>query len=41
MSNGELNFNPSKKGCNAIFNFGDFWTCWKVLVVEYQYGNGP
>lgn len=38
---GALDFNATKQGCNAIFDFGNDWSCWKVLVVEYRYGEGP
>jgi hypothetical protein len=38
VRNGELNFNPERRGCNDLFGFGHEWQCHKVLVVQYKYG---
>jgi hypothetical protein len=35
---GELDFNPEKHFCNELFDFGRDWPCWKILVVQYKYG---
>ena len=38
VRNGELNFNPERRGCNDLFGFGHEWQCHKILVVQYKYG---
>jgi hypothetical protein len=38
VRNGELNFNSERRGCNDLFGFGHEWPCWKILVVQYKYG---
>ena len=38
---GALDFNHQKEGANGIFDFGHLWDCWKVLAIEYRYGEGP
>ena len=40
-SDGALDFNPKRTGCNGIFDFGHHWPCCKILAVEYRYGSGP
>ena len=41
LRDGVLDFNPERRGCNGIFEFGRDWGCWKVLAVQYRYGDGP
>jgi len=41
VRNGELNFNPERRGCNDLFGFGHPWSCFKILVIQYRYGSGP
>ena len=41
LRDGVLDFNPERRGCNGIFEFGHDWGCWKVLAVQYRYGDGP
>ena len=38
VRNGELNFNPERRGCNDLFGFGHDWPRQKILVVQYKYG---
>ena len=40
-SDAALDFNPGRQACNDIFDFGHSWSCWKVLAIEYRYGEGP
>jgi hypothetical protein len=38
VRNGELNFNPERRRCNDLFGFDPAPQCYKILVVQYKYG---
>jgi hypothetical protein len=38
VRNGELNFNSERRGCNDLFGFDPAPQCYKILVVQYKYG---